>query len=70
MSPPRFERVSISLVGLVAVVSVVLAVAIIWLILTDPVSVADAVNQGQVSPFVKDLAGVILQALRGLLSYL
>ena len=63
MAPPRFERVSISVVGLIAIVSVTLAIAIIWLILTDPVTVADAVNQGNVSPFVKELAGVILQAV-------
>jgi hypothetical protein len=35
--------------------SAVVACATIWLILTDPVTVADAVNEGQVTPFVREL---------------
>jgi hypothetical protein len=63
-------RVSVSLVGMAAVVSAVLAGATIWLIVTDPVTVADAVEQGQVSPVVRELARVIYAALQGLLKYL
>jgi len=61
---------SVSLFALVAVVSAVLAVATIWLVLTDPVTVADAVGRGDVTPLVKELADVIAQALQGLLRYL
>jgi hypothetical protein len=61
---------SVSLFALVAVVSAVLAVATIWLVLTDPVTVADAVGRGTVTPLVRELADVIAQALQGLLRYL
>jgi hypothetical protein len=63
-------RLSMSLFGTVALVSVVLATATIWLLITDPVTVADAIDQGQVSPLVRELAGVIYQAFQGLLKYL
>jgi len=61
---------SVSLFALVAAVSAILAVATIWLVLTDPVTVADAVRGGNVTPLVKELADVIAQALQGLLRYL
>ena len=47
-----------------------LALATIWLFVTNPVTVANAVNQGEVSPFVRDLAQVLYDALRGILTYL
>jgi hypothetical protein len=63
-------RISISLFGVVALVAATLAGATIWLLLTDPVTVADAVNEGNVSPLVRALAGVLFDALSGLLRYL
>ena len=66
----RYERIGLSLFGAVALLVVVVAVATIWLFLTNPVTVATAVSEGDVSPFVRDLAGVLLQALQGLLKYL
>jgi hypothetical protein len=63
-------RVSISLFGVVAVSAAAIAGATIWLMLTDPVTVADAVNEGTVSPFVRALAGVLYDALKGILQYL
>ena len=63
-------RWSVSLFGTVAIVSAVFAAATIWLLLTDPVTVADAVDTGQVSPLVKELASVLYSALAGLLKYL
>lgn len=63
-------RFSISLFAVVGVVAATLAGATVWLLLTDPVTVADAVNEGDVSPLVRSLAGVIFEALRGLLKYL
>ena len=47
-----------------------LAAATIWLLLTDPVTVADAVSEQDVTPFVRQLANVIFQALRQLVRYL
>jgi hypothetical protein len=66
----RLQRLSVSLFSLIAIVSVILAVATIWLFLTNPVTVATAVNEGDVSPLVRQLADVLLQALGGLLRYL
>ncbi|HEX3702887.1 MAG TPA: hypothetical protein VHU82_06135 [Vicinamibacterales bacterium] len=66
----RYQRLSLSLFGVIAVVSVVLAAATVWLFLTSPVTVATAVNEGEVSPLVRDLAQVLYNALSGLLKYL
>ncbi len=61
---------SFSLVGIVGVLAVVIAGATIWLLLTDPVTVAESVDTGEVSPLVRSLARAIFDALRGLLKYL
>jgi hypothetical protein len=66
----RLQRVGVSIFGAIAIVSVVLAVATVWLFLTSPVTVATAVNEGDVTPFVRDLARVLFEALQGLLRYL
>ena len=66
----RLQRLGVSLFGLIAIVSVVLAVATVWLLLTNPITVATAVNEGEVSPLVRELARVLLDALAGLLKYL
>ena len=47
-----------------------LAAATIWLFVTNPVTVATAVNEGEISPLVRSLADVLLQAFGGLLKYL
>ena len=64
------QRIGVSLFTLVAVVSIALAAAMIWLFLTSPVTVATAVNEGDVSPLVRNLAHAVYQALSGLLKYL
>ena len=61
---------SFSLMGLVGVLAIVMAGATVWLVLTDPVTVAESVDAGEVSPLVKTLATKIFEALRGLLKYL
>jgi hypothetical protein len=66
----RYQQIGLSLFGLIAVVSIILASATIWLFLTNPVTVATAVNEGEVSPFVRELAQVLYDALRGILKYL
>jgi ABC-type phosphate transport system permease subunit len=66
----RLQRLGVSLFGLLAIVSVVLAAATVWLLLTNPVTVATAVSDGEVSPLVRELARVLLDALAGLLKYL
>jgi hypothetical protein len=66
----RYQQIGLSLFSLIAIVSIVLAAATIWLFLTNPVTVANAVNEGEISPFVRDLAEVLYNALRGILKYL
>ena len=61
---------SFSLVSIVGVLAAIIAGATIWLLLTDPVTVAESVDSGEVSPLVTSLATRILEALRGLLKYL
>ncbi len=66
----RLQRLSVSLFGLIAVVSIVLTSATVWLFLTNPVTVATAVNEGDITPLVRQLADVLYRALSGLLKYL
>jgi hypothetical protein len=66
----RLARWSVSLFGTLAVLAAIFASATIWLLLTDPVTVAESVNQGNVSPLVQQLAGLLYGALKDLLKYL
>lgn len=63
-------RLSLSFVGVVGVLAAVIAAALIWLLLTNPVSVAQSVSQGDVSPLVRALGTVIYDALKDVLGYL
>jgi hypothetical protein len=66
-------RFSLSLVGVVGVLVAVLAMAALWLAVSDPVTTATAVDaaaQGDVSPIVKALAGALYDAMQGILKYL
>jgi hypothetical protein len=66
----EYRGIGVGVVGAVAILSMVLAAGTIWLLLTNPVTVATAVNEGEITPFARDLANIILQALQGLLKYL
>ncbi|MEO8678949.1 MAG: hypothetical protein ABI665_07880 [Vicinamibacterales bacterium] len=59
-----------SLVGIVGLLAAIVAGATIWLLLTDPVTVAESVDSGEVTPLVQSLAGSIYEALVRLLKYL
>ena len=63
------DRVT-SVAVLIGIVAAIVASATIWLVLTDPVTVATAVNEGEISPLVRQLADIIYKALSGLLDYL
>ena len=63
------DRVT-SLGVVIGIVSAVVAGATIWLVITDPVTVASAIEGGEVSPLVRRLAEVLYGALAGLLAYL
>jgi hypothetical protein len=64
-----FDRVT-SVAVLIGAIAAVLAGATIWLVLTDPVTVASALDGGEISPLVRRLAEVIFNALAGLLEFL
>jgi hypothetical protein len=54
----------------IGVLAAIVAGATIWLLLSDPVAVLNAVDEGQISPLVRQLADIIYTALSGLLDYL
>jgi hypothetical protein len=66
----HLQRVGVSLFAVIAMVTIVLAAATIWLFVTNPVTVATAVNEGEISPLIRNLAQVIYAALSGVLKYL
>jgi len=59
-----------SVAVLIGVIAAVIAGATIWLLLTDPITVANALNEGEISPLVQQLAEVLYNALASLLDYL
>jgi hypothetical protein len=54
----------------IGMVAAIMAGATIWLVVTDPVTVASAIEGGEISPLVRRLAEVLYNALSGLLAYL
>ena len=66
----KWQGLGVSLFSAVAVLSIVLAVATVWLFLTNPVTVVNAVNEGEITPLVRNLAQILFDALRGILKYL
>jgi multidrug resistance efflux pump len=65
-----FARVSFSLAAVIGLIATALAGAMIWLLVTQPVTVADAVATGEVSPVMKAIAGALYDALAGIVKYL
>jgi hypothetical protein len=65
-----FSNRLFSLVGIVGLFAVVIAGATVWLLLTDPVTVAESMDSGEVTPLVQSLAGSIYDAIVNLLKYL
>lgn len=63
-------RLSLSLAAAIGLIATLLAAATIWLLVTQPVTVADAVATGEVSPIMRALAGALYEALAGLVKYL
>ena len=65
-----FARLSLSLAAVIGLVATALAAATVWLLVTQPVTVADAVATGEVSPVMRALAGALYEALAGIVKYL
>ena len=68
--PPRGLGRFATAAVFIAVVAAVVAGATIWLLVTDPVTIAVAIETGEVTPLVRQLADLLYQALAGLLEYL
>jgi hypothetical protein len=66
----RSSRISVSLSAGIALVAAIFAGALVWLLLSDPVTVADAVNEGGATALVIEIGRVLYNALLGLLDYL
>jgi hypothetical protein len=68
--PSGFSNRLFSLVGIVGLFALVMAGAAVWLLVTDPVTVAESMDSGEVTPLVQSLAGSIYDAIVKLLRYL
>ena len=66
----NLTRWSVSLVAVIGLLAATVAGAAIWLIVSDPVTVANAVSTGDVTPIVQAIGAVIFDALKGLFKYL
>jgi hypothetical protein len=63
-------RWSVSIVAVIGLLAATIAGAAIWLMVTDPVTVANAVSAGEIAPIMEAIGAVIFNALRGLFRYL
>ena len=61
---------SVSLVAIIGLFAATIAGATLWLLFTDPVTLADRVSAGEVGPLMRAIGSVIVDALRGLFKYL
>jgi hypothetical protein len=60
----------VSLVAVIGLLAATIAGAAIWLMVTDPVTVANAVSEGRIMPIMEAIGAVIFNALAGLFKYL
>jgi hypothetical protein len=68
-----FARVSLSVAGIVGLVAVALAAATVWLLISHPVTKSDAdadLSRFNLTKLDLSLAGVLYDAIQGLLKYL
>ena len=63
-------RWGMSLVAVIGLLAATIAGATIWLLVTDPVMVSEAVSKGDVAPIVQALGSAIFTALKGLFKFL
>jgi hypothetical protein len=65
-----FAQRTLSLAGIIGVLTAVFAGGLIYLLVTQPVSTAENIANGEVSPLIRAVAGVLYEALHGLFKYL
>ena len=69
----QLARWSLSLMAASGLLAAAVAGATIWLLLTDPITLADAaenLKSGDAAPLVQAIGAALLDALRGLFKYL
>lgn len=59
-----------SVAGLIGAAASIVAAAAIWLLLTEPVTIASVVETGELWTLVRELADVVSRAVASLLDYL
>ena len=66
----RTQEIVLTTAGVVGMATSGVAAMTIWLLLTQPLTVADAVNARDLSPVVQAIAGALLSMLTAVLRYL
>ena len=66
----RMNEMVLTLASLAGVATSGMAVLTIWLLLTQPLTVANAVNARDLTPLVQAIAGALLTALAAVVRYL
>ena len=66
----RTDNVVFSVASILSVLTAGIAAMTIWLLLAQPLSVANAVNTGDMSALVRELGMAIGHALEAILQYL
>ena len=69
-NPMGLAQRTLSLAGIIGILTAVFAGGLIYLLVTQPVSTAENIANGEVSPIVRAVAGVLYDALRGILKFL
>ena len=65
-----FAQRSLSLAGIVGVLTAAFAGGLMWLLVTQPVETAKSISSGEVSPIVRAVGAVLFDALKGILKFL
>ncbi|MEO8074682.1 MAG: hypothetical protein ABI818_00030 [Acidobacteriota bacterium] len=65
-----FAQRSLSLAAIIGILTAIFAGGLIYLLVTQPVSTAENIANGELSPLVTAVAGVLYNALRGILKFL
>jgi hypothetical protein len=65
-----FAQRFLGLAGIIGILTAVFAGGLIYLLVTQPVSTAENIANGEISPLVRAVAGALYEALHGLFKYL
>ena len=63
-------RVGLTVMGVITAVTTLVSVVTVWLMLTRPLDVVDALGEGQATEMARALAGLMVSVLRDLIKYL